>query len=67
MKYVLILTNKSTGERQVYATLNRLLDEHMIAPIHTINNYISRKKISYENDQWLIEKKEVLRGDILTK
>lgn len=61
MKFIILVTWKNNDKQEVYPTLTSLLDAHNIAPINTINNYISRKKEIFECDQCKIEKIKINR------
>lgn len=61
MKYVIIVKWLATDEIEVFPTLTSFLDKHPIAPIDTINNYISRKKQVFECEQCLVTKIEINR------
>lgn len=61
MKNIILITWKDTGEQQVYPTLTKFNKAYKIAPLETINNYISRKKMPYECGSCKIEKKKIVR------
>ena len=61
MKYIILITWKD-GTQQVYATLTSFLAEHSVAPINTINNYISRKNEAFICDQCIIQKFKITRN-----
>jgi hypothetical protein len=60
MKYVIIVT-WSDDRQEAYPTLTSLLAKHEIAPINTINNYISRKGVPYTCDKCIIQKIKIIR------
>jgi hypothetical protein len=60
MKYAILVT-WSDGRQEIYPTLTGLLAEHSIAPINTINNYISRKNTAFTNSDCIIQKIKVKR------
>lgn len=65
MKHVIILTNKRTKKKETYSNLRLLLDVLPIASYNSVNNYISRKKVPFENEDYIIEKSTIIRGDTI--
>jgi len=61
MKYIILVKWLDTGVEEVYPTLTSLIEKHKIAPIDTINNYLSRKKENYTCDKCIIKKLEIKR------
>ena len=61
MKHILIVTWKKKRIREAYATLTAICDNKGMPKMETINTYLSRKKIPFENDDVLIEKFQIKR------
>ena len=61
MKHILIVTWKKQRIREAYATLTAVCDNPNMPKMDTINTYLSRKKIPYENDEVIIEKFRIKR------
>jgi len=61
MKHILIVTWKKQHIREAYATLTAVCDNPNMPKMDTINTYLSRKKIPYENDEVIIEKFRIKR------
>tara|TARA_B100001287_G_C22686610_1_gene534259 strand:- start:31951 stop:32160 length:210 start_codon:yes stop_codon:yes gene_type:complete len=61
MKFVILVKWKKTNLEEVYPTLTSFLASHPIAPIDTINNYLSRKKENFETEDCIIKKLEINR------
>ncbi len=53
----LMILNKNTKEFTFYGSLDpKLLDDFPELNKNTVNNYISRKKVPYEDDTYIIFK-----------
>ena len=53
----LMILNKETGEYEFYGSLKpKLLNDYPELKEGTVNNYISRKKIPYEDSKYIIYK-----------
>lgn len=61
MKHILIVTWKKQRIREAYATLTAICDNPNMPKRETINTYLSRKKIPFENDDVIIEKFQIKR------
>lgn len=61
MKHVIIVNWIKEKKTEAYPTLTSFLAQHPVAPINTINNYISRKRVPYMNTKCIIEKLEIKR------
>lgn len=61
MKYIILILWKD-GKLEVYPTLTGFLVDHHVAPINTINNYITRKGVPFECEQCTIIKLKITRS-----
>lgn len=61
MKYVILVKWSDNDQEEVYPTLTSFLSKHPIAPIDTINNYLSRKKEIFKCESCTIKKLEINR------
>lgn len=61
MKRVVVMNWKSQAENpiEVYSNLKILCESHPVFNYNTLNNYLSKSKIPYENDVVRIERKIV--------
>jgi hypothetical protein len=60
MKYIILITWKN-GNQEVFPTLTGFLVKHHVAPINTINNYISRRNKPYICEECIIQKIKINR------
>ena len=60
MKYAILITWKDSSQ-EIFPTLTGFLAKHSIAPINTINNYISRKGEPFICDECIIQKIKINR------
>ncbi len=60
MKSIILVTWKN-GTQEAYSTLTGFLVKHHVAPINTINNYISRKGDPFICDECIIQKIKINR------
>ena len=63
MKTILLITNKESGEAQPYSTLPVFFRDfpQYKKRVDSINDYLSRKKIAFEDEIFKIERKRVVR------
>lgn len=57
------MTHKESGKLEAFSTLKGLLELYPIATYNTITNYISRKKLPFENEKGKIEKLTIQRSN----
>ena len=56
---VILITWKDSGNQVAYSSLRGFVADHSEYSEHTINNYISRQKIPFEDDKMKLEKVEL--------
>lgn len=61
MKRVIVLNRKDRAENplEVFSNLKLLCASYPVYSYHTLNNYLSKNKMAYENDKVRIERKVV--------
>lgn len=56
MRTVIVVVWKETGLMEVYSSLAGFAERNKGFKINTINNYISRRKVAYEDDKVIIHR-----------
>ena len=61
---VILFTNKKTGEVECFSSLKPFYDKYpqFEANSYNIDNYLSRKKTAFENDEFKVQRLEVQRS-----
>ena len=61
---VILFTNKKTGEIECFSSLKPFYEKypHFEAQSDNIENYLSRKKTAFENDEIKVQRLEVIRS-----
>lgn len=58
---IILFTNKKTGEVECFSSLKPFYEKYTQFEAHSdnINNYLSRKKIAFENDEIKVQRLDV--------
>lgn len=69
MKRVIILTRKvyPAAPLEVFSNLKILCESYPVYNYNTLNNYLSKSKIPYENDEVRIERKIVQTSPVISR